>query len=71
MIRCYNVEVEATRRRAGRASGWFFRVRWANGRIAVVSEVYTRKATALRLARKFRRALADGLGSLVRFEDLT
>jgi len=31
---------------------WYWHLRWPNGRIAAVSEGYTRKATALRFARK-------------------
>jgi len=37
---------------APEAIWWYWRIRWANGKIAAVSEGYTRKATALRLARK-------------------
>jgi uncharacterized protein YegP (UPF0339 family) len=31
---------------------WFFRIRWANGRIATTSELYTRLETAVELGQK-------------------
>jgi hypothetical protein len=37
---------------------WYWRIRWENGRKAATSELYTRKATCLRLA----QAMADHLG---------
>jgi len=44
---------------------WFFHLRWNNGRIAMTSELYTRKETAIELAGK----IADRLDCNLEVED--
>lgn len=39
--------------------GWHYRVRSINGQILLVSESYTRRASALRAARRFKYAISE------------